>query len=70
MHNTEAKQLREEIILKIMGNQEENQRGRGLNLEDREIVSTMERQGIRRKILRLKRTMKEINLKGTRRQMW
>ena len=39
---TEVEQLREEVIPKIVGNQEESQRGRGPNLEDREIASTME----------------------------
>ena len=38
-----------------MGNQEESQRGRGLNTKDREIVGTMENQGIRRKIVGLKK---------------
>ena len=53
-----------------MENQEESQRGRGLNPEDQEIASTMGNQDIRRKIDGLKRIMKEINQKGKRRQMW
>ena len=67
MHKVGAEWLREEVILEIMRNQEESQRGRGLNLEDQEIASTLGNQGIRRKIVGLKRTMKEINQKGTRR---
>ena len=57
MHKAKAKQLREEIILVIMRNQEEIQRGRGLNLEDQEIVGIVGNQGIRRKIARLERKM-------------
>ena len=53
-----------------MGNQELNQRGRGLNLEDLEIVGIVGNQDIRRKIARLKRTMKEKSKLETRRQMW
>ena len=53
--------MREETILEIMGNQEESQRERGLNLEDQEIVGTVGNQGIRRKIVGLKIKMKEIN---------
>ena len=34
MHKVEAERMREEVILEIMGNQEENQRERGLNLEE------------------------------------
>ena len=48
MHKEEAEWLKEEIILEIMGNQEESQRGRGLNLEDWEIVGAMGNKGIRR----------------------
>ena len=44
-----------------MKNEEESQRGRGLNPEDREIVGSVVNQGIRRKIVGIKRTMKEIN---------
>ena len=62
--------MREEIILEIMGNQEESQRGRGLNLEDQEIAGIVVNQGLRRKIAGRERTMKEINQKGTRRKMW
>ena len=50
-----------------MGNQEESQRGRGLNPEDREIASIVVNQGIRTTIVGHERTMKEINQKGTRR---
>ena len=39
MHKVEAERMREEKILEIMGNQEKNQRGRGLNLEDQDIGS-------------------------------
>lgn len=59
-----------ETILEIMGNQEENQRGRGLNQEDQEIIGIVENWDIRRKIHGLKRKMKETNKKETRRQMW
>ena len=41
MHKPEVEQLKEEIILEIVRNQEESQRGRGLNPEDQEIASTM-----------------------------
>ena len=34
MHKVGAKRLREEIILEIVGNQEESQKGGGLNRED------------------------------------
>ena len=40
-------------------NQKESQRGRGLNQEDQKIASTMGKQGIRRKIVEIERTMKE-----------
>ena len=50
MHKVEVEQLGKEIIKEIMQNQEESQRGRGLNLEDQELVGTMGNQGIRRKI--------------------
>ena len=53
-----------------MGNQEESQRGRGLNPEDQEITGNVVNQGIRRKIVGLERIMKDINQKGTRRNMW
>ena len=61
--------MREELILEIMGNQEENQRGRGLNQEDQKIVGTVGNQGTRRKIAGLERTMKEKNKMETKRQM-
>ena len=70
MHKVGAEQLREEVMLEIMGNQEESQRGRGLNPYDQEIASTMENQGIRRKIVGIERKMKERNQMETRRQMW
>ena len=34
--------MREDIILEIMKNKEESQRGRGLNREDKKIVGTVE----------------------------
>ena len=56
--------------MEILGNQEESKRGRGLNPEDQEITSTIENQGIRRKIARLERKMNKVNKKGIRRKMW
>ena len=41
MHKAEAEWLREEIVLEIMGNEEESQRGGGLNWEDQMTVGTM-----------------------------
>ena len=70
MHKAKGKRLREETIMEIVGNQEENQRERGINPEDKEIASTVGNQGIRRKIVGLERTMKEINQKGKKRKMW
>ena len=70
MHKAEVERMREELILEIVENQEESQRERGLNPEDQGIASTMVNQGIRRRIFGLKRTMKEINQKGTRRKIW
>ena len=67
MHKAEVEQMREEITVEIMENQEENQRGRGLNREDQEIASTMGNQGRRRKITKLERTMKEKNKMVTKR---
>ena len=52
-----------------MGNQEESQRGRGLNLGQM-TTSTVGNQGIRRKIAGLERKRKEINQKGIRRKIW
>ena len=49
-----------------MGNQEESQRERGLNLEDQEIVGTMVKLGIRRNIARATIIIKEINQKRRR----
>ena len=70
MHKVGVERLREEVTLEIMGNQEESQRGRGLNPEERGIASTMVKHGIRRKIVGIKRKMKEINQMETSRQMW
>ena len=56
--------------MEIMGNQEESQRGGGLNTEGQEIVGTIVKQGIRRKIVGLNRKMEEINQKRTRRKIW
>ena len=44
-----------------MGNQEENQMGRSLNLEDQEIFSTMGNEGIIGNIFGIERIVKEIN---------
>ena len=44
-----------------MGNQEESQRGGGLNRDDRMNASTVGNQGIKGKIVRIERKMKEIN---------
>ena len=52
-----------------MKTRKENKRERGLNPEDQDIVGTMKTQGIRRNIVELKRITKEINQKGTRRQI-
>ena len=52
-----------------MGNQEESQRGRGLNQEDQIISSIVGKQGIRRNIFEIERKMKEIHQNGTRSQM-
>ena len=46
---------------KNMGNQEESQRGRGLNPKDQEIAGTMWNQVIRRNIFGLERRINEIN---------
>ena len=62
--------MRDEVILKIMGNQEESQKGGGLNQEDRMTVGTVGNQGTKRKIVGIERKMKEINKMETRRQMW
>lgn len=53
-----------------MGNQEENQREKSLNLKDQKIVATMGNQGMRRNIDSLGRTMKKITKKEARRKMW
>ena len=39
MHKVGVERLREEVILEIMGNQEESQKGGGLNREDQMIAS-------------------------------
>ena len=62
--------MREEVILEIMGNQEESQKGGGLNQENQMTVGNMVKHGIRRKIDKIERTIKEINQKGKKRQMW
>ena len=62
--------MREEVILEIVGNQEESQKGGGLNREDRMTAGTVGNQGTKRKIVGIKRKMKEINQMETRRQMW
>ena len=62
--------MREEVIMEIMRNQEENQTGRGLNQEDQKTGGTVRNQGIKRKIDRLKRTMKEKSKMETRRKTW
>ena len=43
-----------------MGNQEESQKGGGLNREDRMTVDTVENQGTKRKIVGIERKTKEI----------
>ena len=53
-----------------MGNQEGSQRGKRSQSRGARDFGTMENQGIRRKIVGLERKMKEINWKGTRRQIW
>ena len=53
--------MREEVILEIMRNQEERQRGKGLNLQDKEIAGIVVNQGTKRKIVGIERKMKEIN---------
>ena len=47
--------MREEVILEIVGNQEESQRGGGLNREDQMTVGIVGNQGIKRKIVGIKR---------------
>ena len=65
-----GRMTKRKTILEIMGNQEESRRERGLNPEDKEIFGIVVNQGIRRKIVGLKRIIKEINHKGTRRKIW
>ena len=61
MHKVGAERMREEVILEIVGNQEESQKGGGLNQEDRTIAGIVGNQGTKRKIVGLERKMKEIN---------
>ena len=56
--------------MEIMGNQEESQKGGGLNQEDQMTAGTVGNQGTKRKIVGIERKMKEINQMETRRQMW
>ena len=49
------------MILEIVRNQEESQRGGGLNQEDRTIAGIVGNQGTKRNIFGLERKMKEIN---------
>ena len=70
MHKVGVERLREEVILGIVENQEESQKGGGLNQEDQMIASIVGNQGTKRKIVGLERKMKEINQMETRRQMW
>ena len=70
MQKARAKRLREEVTLEIVENQEESQKGRGLNQEDRTTAGTVGNQGTKRKITGIKRKMKEINKMETRTQMW
>ena len=53
-----------------MGNQEESQRGGGLNQEDQMTVGTVGNQSTKRKMFGIEIKMKEINQMETRRQMW
>lgn len=55
MHKAEVDRLKDEIILKIVRNQEESQRGKGLNRENQTTIGTMGNQGIRRNIVGLER---------------
>ena len=70
MHKVGVERLREEVVPEIVGNQEETQKGGGLNREDRTTAGTVENQGTKIKIVRIERKMKEINQMETRRQMW
>ena len=70
MHKVGVEQMRGEVILEIVGNQEESQKGGGLNQEDQMTAGTMGNQGTKRKIVGIERKMKEINQMETRRQMW
>ena len=70
MHKLGAERMSEEVILEIMGNQEESQKGGGLNQEDQMIAGIMGNEGTKRKIVGLERKLKEITQMETRRQMW
>ena len=70
MQKVGVQRLREEVILEIMGNQEEIKKGGGLNQEDQMIAGIVGHQGTKRKIVGLERKMKEINQMQTKRQMW
>ena len=61
MDKAGAERMKEEIILEIMGNQKESQKGGGLNRKDQTTAGTVENQGIKRKIVGIERKMKEIN---------
>ena len=52
--------MREEVILEILGNQEESKKGGGLNQEDQMIAGIVGNQGTKRKIVGIERKM-EIN---------
>ena len=54
MHKVEPKRLREEVILKIVGNQEESQKEGGLNREDQTTAGTMGNQGTKERLLESK----------------
>ena len=45
MHKERVERLREEVILEIMGNQEESKRGGGINREDQTAAGTVGNQG-------------------------
>ena len=53
--------MREEVILEIMGNQEESPKGGGLNREGQMTASIVGNQGTKRNIVGLERKMKETN---------
>ena len=61
MHKVGVERQRDKVILEIMGNQEESQKGGGLNQEDRMIAGIVGNQGTKRNIVGIERKMKEIN---------